>query len=263
MEGGPSILIVDDEAAVTMALEGFFRNKGYHVLRAFYGDQAVEKIEQDKPALVILDLQMPGVDGISVLRKIRADFPQIKTLVMTGYAPQYQKELEELKPEMVKIKPVSLDDLTREVEILLGKPSTAVARPQPEAPGSPLRILFVEGSREIFQRYLEPHFETPGSKVPCETAVAIGPEEAFQLLSEFKPHLVLLDGTRMPIGVDAGKLAADLQRTAHAPREVIFYTFRVPTQQGQAASLTEIEKLVDTVRQVAKRHRLLPASSGG
>ncbi len=72
MEGGPSILIVDDEAAVTMALEGFFRNKGYHVLRAFYGDQAVEKIEQDKPALVILDLQMPGVDGISVVRKNEA-----------------------------------------------------------------------------------------------------------------------------------------------------------------------------------------------
>lgn len=115
-----SILVVDDEAATTLALEGFFESKGYPVLKAFYGDQAIERIEKDRPAVVVLDLQMPGVDGIGVLEKIRSSYPQTKTLVMTGFSDRYREDLERLKPDVVKLKPISLEELTSTVEALLG-----------------------------------------------------------------------------------------------------------------------------------------------
>ena len=81
---GKSILVVDDEAAVTLALEGFFRHKGYEVLKAFYGDQALKQIQQHRPSLVILDLQMPGINGVEVLEKIRSDYPGTHVFVITG-----------------------------------------------------------------------------------------------------------------------------------------------------------------------------------
>ncbi len=254
-----SILIVDDEASVTMTLEWFFRNKGYRVFRAFYGDQALERIEKDRPSVVILDLQMPGVDGISVLDQLRQRYPEVKVLVITGYAKQYQKELDRLKPEAVKLKPVSLEELTVSVEELLGgKP--AEAGPAALAPER-VRLLFVEGSEELYHRYLKPYFESPERRPMYEVALACAPDAAITLLKEFKPHLVLLDGTRMPIGVDAGRLAADLARDPDRPREVVLHAITFPLHRAEGFSTEQLKTLEVAVQRVAQRHHLLPVSS--
>ncbi len=245
-----SILIVDDEASVTLTLEWFFRSKGYEVLRAFYGDQALERLEQDRPLLVILDLQMPGVDGIAVLEKIRASHPEVKVMVMTAYPDQYQEELERLKPDAVRIKPVSLEDLTRAVEQLLeGKEPAERAQEQPV---EKIRLLFIEGSEEVFLLYLKPHFDDPRRKSRYEIAFASGPEEAFRQMEGFKPHLVLLDSARLAVGVDGGKLAADLSRLAAAPIEVILHS--IPGGKGTPAD--PLQRLEQAIERVARQHKL-------
>ena len=105
------ILVADDEPAIAMALEEYFRLKGHEVMKAFDGDQALEQAKIKRPALVVLDLRMPRMDGISVLQEIRSSYPETRTLVITGQADHYRKDLECLRPDKVMVKPVSLEEL--------------------------------------------------------------------------------------------------------------------------------------------------------
>ncbi len=243
---GSVILIVDDEAAVTLALEGYFQSRGFRVIKAFYGDQAIARIEKDHPELVILDLQMPGIDGVAVLEKTRKSYPKTKTLVITGYWEQYRSQIERLKPEAVQQKPVSLEELTRTVEALLdGKPAKGAA--QKTAVSGKIQLLFVEGDPELYRQVLKPHFENPERRPSFETALASTPEEAFRRLKEFKPHLVVLDSTRLPVGVDPGKLAADLGRVSSAPPELILYALPFSQATGERPSAAHLKRLEESI----------------
>lgn len=247
---GKSILVVDDEAAVTLSLEGFFRQKGYEVLKAFYGDQALQQIEQKRPSVVILDLQMPGINGIEVLEKIHSDYPEIKTLVITGFSDDYQKQLVRLKAAKVWTKPVSLTDLTRAVESLLegSEPSRPpAAKTAADEPGG-VRILFVEGSQEAYEEAIRPYFESEERSLRCRTALARDPEEALRLTREFRPQLIVLDSSRMPVGVDSGRLAARLTDAAVAPMEIILV--EIPSREFQVGQtpLPRLERLEEAIR---------------
>ena len=252
--GGKSILVVDDEAAVTLALETFFQNKGYEVLRALYGDQAIGQIEQKRPSLIILDLQMKNVDGIAVLEKVRSSFPGVKVLVITAYMERYQKDLEKLKPEMVKQKPLSLEELTQAVEILLDQRKPE-APSQAASPSEGIRLLFVEGDERLCEGLLKPYFEDPQRSFRYEMAFAGEPEAAVHLAAKFKPHLVLLDGTRLPMGVDPGKLAARLSESSPAALEVILYSIPSQRSKGEPVSTEQLEQLEAAIRRAVENRR--------
>lgn len=245
------ILVADDEAAVALSLEEYFRLKGYQVLRAFYGDQALEQIRSKEPALVVLDLYMPRIDGIKVLEEIRSSHPGIRTLVITGREDRYRKDLERLKPEKVLTKPVSLEEVTRAVEILLEEGKVPSPSPRKAGPPGKVRVLFIEGNAVVYERFLKPYFESPGLAAEYETALATDPEEAFRMLQEFRPQVVLLDGTRLPIGVNPGRLAADLSASPHRPREVILHS--LPVRGGQEDPPKEkLERLESAIRRATR-----------
>lgn len=256
-----SILIVDDEATVTLALESFFHNKGFQVFRAFYGDQAIEQIDKEQPAVVILDLQMPGVNGIAVLEKIRESYPEIKTLVLTGYSDRYKEEIDRCKPDLISLKPISLEELTRSVESLLGQKQKAFSS-KGKTPQR-IRLLFLGGMEELYRQVLKPYFEDSERRAQYETTLAREPAEAFHLLEQFRPHLVVLDSARLPIGVDAGKLAADLGKAPTPPLEVIIHTFRSPAGAAMQPPADRLGSLEDSIQQVAQRHQLFPTVHGG
>ena len=254
-----SILVVDDEAAVTFSLEGFFQQKGYEVLKAFYGDQALEQLQRNRPSLVILDLQMPRVNGIAVLEKIRSDYPDTKTLVITGFSEQYEEELKRLKPERVWTKPVSLTELTDAVESLLEGtgPSARSSKGPAAARGSErVRILFVEGSQEAYERSLKPYFESPERSLSCETSLAKDPDAAIRLVGEIKPQLIVLDSSRMPVGVDGGRLAARLAGTADAPMEIILIEIPSRDFQDEVMLLARLGPLEGAIQKAVRKHRL-------
>ena len=244
-----SILVVDDEAAVTLSLEGFFRHRGYQVLKAFYGDQALEQIQRNRPAVVILDIQMPGLNGISVLETIRKEYPEIKTLVMTGHSDQYQKELEQLKADVVQTKPVSLEELTRAVESLLeGRRLRSGSGRSASGTSRDLRVLFVEGDIRVYEGVLRPYFESAERTAHYETALAQTPEELFRLLEEFEPQVVVMDSTRMPLGVDTGKLAAELAKAPERPGEVILHEIPSSTQEGLGIPGDRLQRLEEAIQ---------------
>jgi DNA-binding NtrC family response regulator len=77
------LLIVDDEAGVRQSLQLVF-NKTYHVSEACSADEAVEKTAAEKPDVVLLDIMMPGTDGLAVLKQIKAIHPDCQVIMLTG-----------------------------------------------------------------------------------------------------------------------------------------------------------------------------------
>ncbi|HWJ78651.1 MAG TPA: response regulator transcription factor [Niallia sp.] len=65
------ILVVEDELAISMVLGAYIENAGYHVTYAYNGEEALQKVEEEIPSLILLDVMMPGMDGWEVLKHIR------------------------------------------------------------------------------------------------------------------------------------------------------------------------------------------------
>ena len=68
---GASILIVDDEAQIRRVLRSTLSSQGYVIMEAKTGEEAVEAVRKEKPDLVLLDVNMPGIGGIEACREIR------------------------------------------------------------------------------------------------------------------------------------------------------------------------------------------------
>ncbi|MCA1784533.1 MAG: sigma-54 dependent transcriptional regulator [Desulfobacteraceae bacterium] len=81
----PAVLIVDDESTIIESLEGILSDDGFEVTHAFNGYEALKKIETDSPDIVLLDIWMPGMDGIETLREIKNKFPNIPVVMITGH----------------------------------------------------------------------------------------------------------------------------------------------------------------------------------
>lgn len=84
-QAGP-ILIVDDEDSITRSLQGALSDEGLESVIAHDGRTALELVEALKPALVLLDIWMPGLDGLATLREIKARWPSIPVVMISGHA---------------------------------------------------------------------------------------------------------------------------------------------------------------------------------
>ena len=80
-----TILIVDDEESICQSLGGILRDEGYDVLTAGSGEDALKIIDEEMPNLVLLDIWLPGIDGIEVLKVIRSDYSHIRVIMMSGH----------------------------------------------------------------------------------------------------------------------------------------------------------------------------------
>ena len=86
---GEKILLVDDDQDFAQLLEFDLRKKGYQVVRAANGEQGLEKLGTEKPALIILDIKMPKMDGYTFVRRIKKeqDSKDLPVIVLTSYEP--------------------------------------------------------------------------------------------------------------------------------------------------------------------------------
>jgi len=110
------ILIVDDEQEISNALKNFFSDKGYRVFMACDGKAALESVKKNRPHLVFLDIRMPHMDGLTVLRHICEFDRSIKVIMVTAFGTQeiINESLRIGAVDFVK-KPFTFDYLEREV----------------------------------------------------------------------------------------------------------------------------------------------------
>ncbi len=79
------ILVVDDEKNICMALEGILSDEGYEVITALTAKEGLKKIEKDLPDLVLLDIWLPDIDGLKVLKEIKGQYPQLPVIIISGH----------------------------------------------------------------------------------------------------------------------------------------------------------------------------------
>ena len=80
-----SILIIDDESAIRQSLSGALTDEGYRVRSVSSGKEGLEALKSERPDIVLLDIWMPEVDGIEILKIIKAEWPDQSVIMMSGH----------------------------------------------------------------------------------------------------------------------------------------------------------------------------------
>ena len=81
----PSLLLVDDDEVLRERLAQAIRARGYEVHTAGSADEALREAQRESPEMAVLDLRMPGVSGLELLRELRKHDPTTKIIMLTGY----------------------------------------------------------------------------------------------------------------------------------------------------------------------------------
>ncbi|HEY5475379.1 MAG TPA: response regulator, partial [Tepidiformaceae bacterium] len=133
-----NILVVDDEHNIVDLVRGYLEREGYLVHAAFDGPAAVEMAREIEPDLIVLDLMLPGFDGIEVCRRLR-QFSNAYVLMLTARAEEVDKIVGlSVGADDYLTKPFSPRELVARVKAMLRRPQVAV-----DATGSPDELRHV------------------------------------------------------------------------------------------------------------------------
>ena len=109
---GAIVLVVDDEQAVCDLLKTFLVREGYKVTVAYNAMEALRSVQHDQPALVLLDIRLPEMDGTECLRRIKAINPQVGVVMVTAVEDEnIGRKCLELGAFEYVTKPISLERL--------------------------------------------------------------------------------------------------------------------------------------------------------
>jgi DNA-binding NtrC family response regulator len=111
------ILIVDDEVAFANTLAQRLQLRGIKVGIAYDGEQALSKLKEEELDVVVLDLKMPGMDGMEVLQEIKKAYPNIQVIMLTGHGTDKDEEqAKKLGGFDFLNKPVDIDTLEQKIK---------------------------------------------------------------------------------------------------------------------------------------------------
>ena len=171
------ILVVDDEKIIVRSVQMILKAEGYDIEGASSGKDAILKMEQNSYDLVLTDLMMPEMDGISLIRWLKENKPTVGVVILTGYPSQETiKEALELgiidyvpKP----FTPAALVDVTRRAVDWLKKKTEVEEKPKEDE--------FPPSMMDEIDRVIKTYKNKPGSSIPvlqrCQQIVGYLPPE--------------------------------------------------------------------------------------
>ncbi len=113
------ILLVDDEEGIRFLYREEFLDEGYEVITASNGEEALVKFRSEVPDLVVLDIQMPGMNGIEVLRQMKMDRPDLPVVLSSAYQ-EFKQDLGTWASDEYVVKSSDMKELKETVRRLLG-----------------------------------------------------------------------------------------------------------------------------------------------
>lgn len=111
------LMLVDDETDFVEAMEKRLVKRGVHVLTASSGVECLKKLEDELVHVIILDVKMPGMDGVETLRQVKQKYPMIEVVMLTGNAT-VESAVEGLKLGALDylMKPAPIEELLEKAE---------------------------------------------------------------------------------------------------------------------------------------------------
>ncbi|KAA6451044.1 response regulator [Bacillus swezeyi] len=114
------ILIVDDQYGIRVLLNEVFNKEGYKTFQAANGIQALDIVKKQHPDLVLLDMKIPGMDGIEILKRMKVIDEEIRVIIMTAYGElDMIQESKELGALTHFAKPFDIDEIREAVKTYL------------------------------------------------------------------------------------------------------------------------------------------------
>lgn len=113
------ILIVDDDMHIQRLYKEELEEEGYEIVVAGTGEKALELFEKENPDIVTLDILMPDIDGISLLRKMKEKRPEIPVIMSTAY--DYRNDFAVWASEAYIVKSSDLTELKRTIKSIISK----------------------------------------------------------------------------------------------------------------------------------------------
>ena len=117
-ETAPRILVVDDDAPISRMIQLVLQSEGVRVSTAPEGRSGLAALEDQSFDLLVLDLQMPVLDGRAMYRELRERGHSIPTVVLSAFGAEAARE--ELGAEAALPKPFDIDELVRVIKVVLG-----------------------------------------------------------------------------------------------------------------------------------------------
>ncbi len=112
VEAPKKVLLVDDERDFVQVLSERLQTRSMEAAVAYNGEEALSIMETDEPEVMVLDLKMPGIDGIETLRRVKKDYPETEVIILTGHGSEREEALaRELGAFAYLHKPVDIDKL--------------------------------------------------------------------------------------------------------------------------------------------------------
>ena len=131
------ILLIDDDAELGQLLDSYFSGEGFELVTAIDAGQGVEKLDEGKYSIVLLDVMLPDMNGFDLLRKIRSDY-QLPVIMLTGRSDEIDKVVGlEMGADDYVGKPCALRELAARIRAVLRRtnvpqPKNIVAAPTPD-----------------------------------------------------------------------------------------------------------------------------------
>ncbi len=127
------ILVVDDEEHIRLLYSQELKEAGHEVTTAEGGYKLLEKIDEENPDLVILDIKMPGYDGLDILQEIRNDFYDLPVILSTAY-DIFKEDIRSVAADFYVVKSFDLTKLKEKIAMAL---ETRLPTWQPALYGQP------------------------------------------------------------------------------------------------------------------------------
>jgi CheY-like chemotaxis protein len=122
---GDAILVVDDERSLADTMAEILERAGYRIYTAYGAAEALERLQELRPALLITDVMMPGMDGVELARKASRLCPGIRIFLISGHAGAAEIAGSVHEPRLDLLpKPIPPEELLLRVGSVLGAPRT-------------------------------------------------------------------------------------------------------------------------------------------
>jgi len=245
------ILIADDEKDVALVLKEFFVSKGYEVLTAFSGSEAIGFLSQPGIGLILLDMHMPDINGLKILKEAKEKYKDAKIVVLTGFSDEYKEEAERIGCDAFLTKPFSVKTLITVAESILAgngeRKRKATALINNDNVLTMAKLLFIEPNEITYSSKLAYFRDAKRCKGRYQLTAAFSENEALEKLDEFKPDIVLSD-----IGVfRLYKLNDKISRSENPTKDIILYgLFPNVKDLGKSNYFSFIGRLFDPVAAV-------------
>jgi two-component system response regulator HydG len=236
------ILIVDDDRRMVKTIFDILEVKGYEPSIAYTGEEALQKIVSEKPDCVLMDIKMPGINGVEALKKIKNLSPDLPVILMSAYATEEQ--IEEAKQHgayTVLNKPIDIQ-IVLSFFALLGKEES---------------ILIVDDDPN-FCKTLKDILKTRGYKVTTEP----DPDKVLEHMEQTYMLTVLLD---LNLGTKDGLDVLKAIRSRYPSKPVVLVTgMREEMTNSIEKGLKigaytylykpfEVEALIDTIKEISRK----------